>query len=132
MRRLAVLLATLALIACGGDSTGPSNDPVGTWHLKSLNGVLPYTFPPSQGTIVTITGSTLTLSGNSTYSEIVNYTATSGASTISGTQTELGTWFAVNGSVTFNDQTDNVTYQGAVAGNTLTEINSGTTQVYTR
>jgi hypothetical protein len=41
-------------------------------------------------------------------------------------------WSATNGSITFDDQTDGVVYQGSVTGNALTEIVNGFAQVYAR
>lgn len=133
MRRF-VLGFLVAAMACGSDSsTSPSGDPAGTYDLKTINGTaVPYVFPPSGGTTTTITSSVLVLATNGTYSEQIGVKSVSGTTTSTSTITELGTWTAFNGAITFNDQTDHVTYQGSVSGSTLTEINNGYTSVYQR
>jgi hypothetical protein len=133
MHRFLVGLLVVA-IACGGDaSTGPSGDVSGTYDLKTINGMpLPFVFPPSGGTTTTITSSVLVLAGNGTYSEQIGVKAVTGTTTSTSTITELGTWTAFNGAITFTDHTDNVTYHGSVSGSTLTEINNGYTSVYQR
>jgi len=136
MKRFAALLFALAIVNCGGSdsSVGPNASVGGTWNLRSINGTpLPANFV-DQGTTLTITSSTLTMSGSTSgaYNEVIAYRAVSGGQTVTGTQTEVGTWSANGGSITFNDQTDRTTYQGSVSGNTLTEIVNGFTQVYSR
>lgn len=131
MKRFLLCLAVLMLAACGGDSTSPTTRVSGTWHLRSINGTsLPYTFPPDNGTTATVTGSTLTLSDNGSYNEVVSLRLVSANATNNATVTEVGTWTANGGAITFNDNTDQATYQGSVSGNTLTEIVGGFTEVY--
>src|SRR5881275_2041570 len=44
MRRALIAVAAMALLGCGGDSTGPAVSAVGTWNLQTVdNGPLPYT-----------------------------------------------------------------------------------------
>ena len=134
--RVAVF-ASLALPigACGGsDSTSPSQVTVtGTWAMQTFNGsTLPYAIS-SGDTTLTITADVLTIQSNGSYSDMTSFTATIAGSTQSASSTEVGTWTSSGGTVTFDDQTDGgVTYQGSVTGNTLTEMVSGTTQVYQR
>lgn len=129
MRKLIGLFLVLA--ACGGDSSGPSNRVDGTWQLQSINGSLPYS-ETNGATTTTVTGSVLTIAANGTYNEIVAYRETSGTTTTTATFTELGTWTATNGSITFSIAGNGGQYQGSVSGTTLTEIVGGFTQVYRR
>ncbi len=135
MRRSMILcsLVLAGVAACGGsDSTSPTVSIVGTWNLKTINGTnLPYSFPPSQnGTVATVTADQLVLSANGTYSDVTNLRLVNGGTTQTQSVTELGTYTSANGSLTFNDQTDGITYQGSVSGSVLTEIVNGLTQVY--
>jgi len=79
---------------------------------------------------VTVFASTLTISANGNYNEVV--TLRPAGTTSNTTFTETGTWTITNGFVTFNDQTDGITYTGLVNGNTLTENTTGFTSVYVR
>jgi hypothetical protein len=136
MRRLFpkvwIAAAVLAIAgACGSDdSTSPTLGASGSWSLQTINGaVLPVTIGSGLDA-VTVLASNLTISSNGNYQEVV--TLRPAGTTTNTTFTEVGTWSIVNGTVTFNDQTDGITYQGVVSGNTLTEITSGFTSVYAR
>jgi Lipocalin-like domain len=117
--------------ACGSDDpTSPIAGASGTWNLQSINGsALPVTI--GTGTqAVTVIASTLTISTNGNYNEVV--TLRPAGTTSNTTFTETGTWSVTNGVVTFNDQTDGITYNGTVSGNTLTETTTGFVSVYAR
>lgn len=134
MRRLpkAWLAAAIVLAAgaCGSDSTSPLLGASGTWSLQTINGTpLPVTLG-SGVQAVTVLASTLTISDNGNYNEVV--TLRPAGTTTNTTFTETGTWSLANGVVTFNDRTDAITYTGTVNGSTLTE-NTGTfISVYAR
>ena len=125
MRRttLGVLLlaATTATAACAGnDVTSPTVTLAGTYSLRTINGSpLPYTF----GSGVSLTSDVLTLRADGTYTDVGHYS--DGAVT-----TEQGVYTNSGGSVTFDDQTDNVSYQGSLSGRVLTEITNGFTVTY--
>jgi len=101
--------------------------------MQTFNGTkLPYTIS-SGDTTLTITDDVLAIQSNGSYSDMTSFTATIAGNAQSASSTEVGTWTASGGTVTFDDQTDGgVTYQGSVTGNTLTEMVNGTTQVYQR
>ena len=115
--------AILAVVgACGSDdSTSPNVGASGT-ALPIMLG--------SGSSAVTVFASTLTISANGNYNEVV--TLRPAGTTSNTTFTEVGTWTSTNGVVTFNDQTDGITYTGSVSGNTLTETTTGFTSVYAR
>ncbi|HEY4217125.1 MAG TPA: hypothetical protein VGM67_08305 [Gemmatimonadaceae bacterium] len=122
MRRIAVVALAIGLAACSNDSTSPSGSISGTFTLRSVNGSsLPYTF--SSG--FTVTSEVLTLRNDGSYSNDSQYSDGS-------VTTEEGFWSSVNGSITFNDQTDGYSYQGSLSGNVLTEIFQGETDTYQR
>ena len=135
MRRFSRAWIAVAILvavgACGSDdSTSPTLSANGTWNLQSINGsALPVTIG-SGSQAVTVIASTLTISSNGNYNEVVTLRPV--GATTNTTFTEIGTWSFTNGVVTFNDQTDVITYTGTVSGNTLTENTGGFVSVYTR
>lgn len=126
MRRFTGLLVLgLALVgACNSsDSTAPGGGTLtGSYSLKTVNGsTLPYNFPNG----LVLVSETLTLGADGSYTDLATYN--------SGQQsTEFGSYSALNNSVTFHDQTDNITYSGSVSADVLTEISNGYTSVYQR
>jgi hypothetical protein len=114
----AVTLATAT--ACSNDATSPSGSVVGNWSLHTLNGsTLPYTVNGSTA----LTAEVLYLNNDGSYSDVASYS--------NGTTfTEVGFYSVSNNLITFQDQTDNVTYTGSVSGNVLTESSGSFTSVY--
>lgn len=132
---LAAAALVAGLAACA-DMTGPSGSVSGRYVLQTVNGsYLPYGLGQDQtGAYVDIVADTLWVDPGGTYQEAVYYANTygSGGTTIDS-QLEEGTWSANNGAIQFYDRTDGgITYNGSVSGTTLTEINQGYTQVYSR
>lgn len=116
MRRIALLLAVVALAACN-DSTSPNGNAAGTYSLRTINGNnLPYTFSDNS----VLTSDQLTLNSNGTYVDIATFSNASPSQ-------EQGLWSINNNLITFEDQTDGITYTGSVSGSVLTETfnNSG-------
>jgi hypothetical protein len=131
MRRFFLLAAVLvSAAACQNDVTGPNVQLAGTYNLRTINGqTLPFTFTNNNtGQLETVTNDQLTLFDDGSYRDVATLEDNSGTFT----STELGTYSAVNGSITFFDQTDNVQFGGSLSGNVLTEIsNNGTlTEVF--
>ncbi|SRR5690349_21488204 len=127
MRRFAKAWTAVALLvaagACGSDSTSPFAGASGSWSLQTINGGALPVILGSGSQAVTVLASTLTISDNGNYNEVV--TLRPAGTTSNTTFTEVGTWTFTNGTITFNDQTDGIIYQGVVSGNTLTENNQG-------
>src|SRR6059058_5568114 len=124
MRRIALLLAVVALAACNSDSTSPNGSVVGTYSLRTVNGnSLPYTF--SDGSV--LVSDQLTLNSNGTYTDIATYSN-------ANSTPEQGYWSINNNLISFNDQLSNISYTGSLSGSVLTEtfaVNNGTiTEVY--
>jgi hypothetical protein len=111
MRRIALLAALVALAACNNDSTAPNGNPNGSYSLRTVNGnPLPFTF--SDGSV--LVSDQLTLNANGTYVDVATFSN-------AGTATEQGLWSINNNLISFQDQTDNFSYQGSVSGSVLTE-----------
>lgn len=123
----------LAAGACGSNDsnvTSPIFGASGTWSLQSINGTgLPVTLGSGTQTVAVL-ASTLTISDNGNYNEVV--TLRPFGATTNTVLTEVGTWTFANGVITFNDQTDGIIYTGTVSGNTLTENSGNFVSVYAR
>lgn len=130
MRRFFLLAAVLvSAAACQNDSTSPNVQLTGSYNLRTINGqTLPYTFTANNGNVEDVTADQLTLFSDGSYQDVATVEDQSG----SFQSTELGTYTALNGSITFFDQTDGIQYGGSLSGNVLTEIsNNGTlTEVF--
>jgi len=111
MRRIALLAAVVALAACNNDSTSPNGSAQGSYSLHTVNGnALPFTF--SDGSV--LVSDQLTLNANGTYVDVATFSN-------AGTATEQGLWSINNNLISFQDQTDNFSYQGSLSGSVLTE-----------
>ena len=111
MRRIALLAALVALAACNSDSTSPNGGAQGSYSLHTVNGnPLPFTF--SDGSV--LVSDQLTLNANGTYVDVATFSN-------AGTATEQGLWSINNNLISFQDQTDNFSYQGSLSGSVLTE-----------
>jgi hypothetical protein len=128
MRRLMPALVLAAAAACHDSSTSPTNTVIGTYALATVNGqALPFQFTLSTGEKLTLNSDLVTLRDDGTYSDIGKWTSSASGNF---TVTEVGTYSETNGTITFFDQTDGITYQGTLAGSVLTESSGTMTQVY--
>ena len=110
MRRIALLLAVIALTACN-DSTSPNGSPVGTYSLRTVNGFnLPYTF--SDGSV--LISDQLVLDADGSYIDQARFSNRPDL-------IEQGFWSINNNLITFNDQTDGINYTASLSGTILTE-----------
>jgi hypothetical protein len=128
MRRIALLFVLFTLAACNNDATSPSGSVVGSYSLETVNGnPLPYTF--SNGAV--LVSDHLTLNSDGSYLDVTTYST-------GAIQSEQGVWSLNNNLITFDDQTDQITYTGSVSGTVLTETfnnagyRSSVTEVYAR
>ena len=120
MRKLVLLALAFGMTACANDATAPSTSVEGSYSLQRINGTaLPYTF--SNG--LQLVSDQLVLHTDGTFTDIARYG--NGQSS-----TQVGYYTSLNGSITFNDQTSGITYQGSLSGTVLTEIVSGFTETY--
>jgi hypothetical protein len=121
LRLVTLVMLTSGLVACTSDSTSPNGSIVGTYSARSINGFpLPYALSSS----VALTSDILTLNSDGTYTDMAQYS--DGTARI-----QRGFFTNTNGSITFDDRTDGLTYTGSVSGNVLTEFTvDGSTIVY--
>src|SRR5215469_17412096 len=140
MRRLICVACLAGAFACSSSSssTGPVNVSVpGTWTLQTINGAsLPATLVESSTSFSeAVSRATLTTTANTgaviesgLFTEVITATILG----MNDTFQETGTWVANGGSITFTNQTNSHVYQGSISGNTLTKIENGYTEVYSR
>ncbi len=120
MRKIAMLALAIGMAACTTDSTAPSTSINGTYSLRTINGAtLPYSF----GNGLSLVSDQLVLGTDGNFTDTSRYSDGT-------TSTEYGYYNNLNGSVTFNDQTAGLTYQGSLSGTVLTVIVSGYTQTF--
>ncbi|HEY7235616.1 MAG TPA: lipocalin family protein [Gemmatimonadaceae bacterium] len=124
MRKFALLAALVILGACSNDMTSPNGSATGTYSLVTVNGnSLPFTF--SDGSV--LTSDRLSLNPDGTYVDIATFSN-------AGSVTEQGIWSIHNNLITFDDQSDNFSYNGSLSGSILTEsfqtTSGGVTEVF--
>ena len=91
-------------------------------NLRTLNG---QTLPVALGSGAVLDAEQLRLNNDGSYSDIASYS--------DGTSfTEVGFYDINNNLITFQDQTDGISYTGSVSGDVLTESNNGFVGVYQR
>lgn len=126
MRRIALLMAVIALAACN-DATSPNGSASGSYSLRTVNGFnLPYTF--SDGSV--LISDQLVLNTDGSYIDQAHFSNRSDTM-------EQGFWSINNNLISFNDETDGINYTASLSGTVLTETfnNSGSgsiTEVFER
>jgi hypothetical protein len=107
--------AVISATACNAnDATSPTVSIAGTWSLRTLNGS---PLPTAVSSNTSIISEQLTLNNDGSYSDVAAYTDGT-------TFNEFGYYSVNNNLITFNDQTDRITYSGSISGNVLTEVSS--------
>ncbi|MFL5502173.1 MAG: lipocalin family protein [Gemmatimonadaceae bacterium] len=135
MRKLVLAIASLAVIGCGGDSTGPAGSVAGTWNLQTVNGSpLPYTAVFLAGPPVyrlEIISDTFVAAGDGTYTEALTTRETNGTTVTTTTENDHGTWTQNNNSVTVT-ASDGTVSTASISGNTITINEEGLVGVFHR
>lgn len=135
MKRVLLALAAVALIGCGGDSTGVGTKVEGTWTLQTVNGSpLPYTaiFVANPLYKFEILSDQFVANANGTYSETSTTRETDGSNVTTSTDTGNGTWSQSGSTVNITDASDGTVTQAAISGNTITANQQGLVLVYRR
>jgi hypothetical protein len=135
MRKLLLSIASLAIVGCGGDSTGPSGSVAGTWNLQTVNGSpLPYTAAFLAGPPVyrlELVGDTFVAAENGTYTEAFTTRETDGTTVNTTTENDTGTWTQNNANLVIT-ASDGTASTAAISGNTITVNQNGLVAVYKR
>ncbi len=135
MRKLLLACAAVAMLGCGGDSTGPAASAEGTWNLQSVNGMaLPYTtiFFSSPLYRQEIMSDQVVANADGTYTETGVVRETDGANVTESTQMDAGNWTQNGNQVQIVSSLDGTTASAVVNGNKLAVNVQGSIGVYVR
>ena len=134
MRKLLFACAAVAILGCGGDSTGPAVNAQGTWNLQSVNGSgLPFTaeFISSPLYRLEIVGDQVNANADGTFTQYTTIRETLGTDVTESTDTYTGTWAQHGNQVDITDS-DGVTTTGTISGNKLAIKEQGFLAVYVK
>jgi hypothetical protein len=130
-RRHLILSALVAFaVACGDATTGPSDEVVGTYTLRTVNGgSLPFTLVNSGSARIELLSSSVTLRQNSTFSAVLTVRQTVGTLVTTQSDSSNGTWARSGSTLTLNEggTTSTATYQ---ADGSIAITDGGYTMVY--
>ena len=127
MRKLRLALIALAVLACGGDSTAPTNASVaGTWSLRSINGsALPFVVFQDATSKEELTSDVFTFTSSGTFTEHTTIRETLSSQVTTTDQTDDGTYTLNGTAITVHFNSDGSNMTGSVSGNTITVTDSG-------
>ena len=134
MRKLLLACAAVAMLGCGGDSTGPAASAEGTWNLQTVNGsALPYTavFIAAPTYKLEVLGDQVVVHANGTYSQATTTRETQGTQVTTTTDNYTGTWSQHGNQVQITDS-DGASSVAVISGNQLTVNDTGFSAVYVR
>jgi len=134
MRKLLLAVATLAVLGCGSDSTGPIASVAGTWNLQTINGSpMPFTvlFTASPLYRLEILGDSFVANANGTYIETASVRETDGSTVTTSTATDVGTWVQNNNAIALT-ASDGTVSSAAISGDIITANESGDVFIYRR
>jgi hypothetical protein len=110
LRRLAFTLAAavpLLVAACSDSPTAPSASLEGSYSLRTVNGAnVPVTLATMGADRVDITGGTLTLNNNGTFSGQLAFRFVFSGATTNQSESSSGTWTASGNTVTLSSEGD--------------------------
>ena len=135
MKKMLIALAAVALLGCGGDSTGPAASAVGTWNLQTVDKApLPYTvvFIANPVYKLEILSDVFEVRADGTYTETFTERETDGTTVTTTSNDDSGTWVQNNGALTITSASDQSVVSGAISGNTITVNTQGLVLVFKR
>jgi hypothetical protein len=135
MKKALIALAAVALLGCGGDSTGPAANPVGTWNLQTVdNATLPYTLAFIANPLykLELVSDVFVVRADGSYTETFTERETDGTTVTTTSDDDTGTWVQHNGSLTITSSSDQTSVNAAISGNTITVNTEGLVLVFKR
>jgi hypothetical protein len=126
MRVIALLLLVPMFAACDEESTGPDTSHVGVYQLQTVNGQqVPVSFE-EEGGVFTVTGATLRLNADGTFSMMAEFSTTVEGDTTNETDTLTGTYTRSGNTVTFVHSGEDEGFEtGTLSGDLLTTSGGG-------
>ncbi len=136
MRTLAklVTIGVVAFVtACGGDGiSDPGNSVVGTYALKTVNGVaLPAVIFETDGYKIEVVAANYVLAAAGKFSTSATFRETEAGVATQSTETATGTYSVSGATITFTDSEGDV-FSAVLSGNDLQFSEDGLTAVFTR
>jgi lipocalin-like protein len=135
MRKALIALAAVALLGCGGDSTGPAASAVGTWNLQTVNNAtLPYTLAFIANPLykLELVSDAFVVRADGSYTETFTERETDGTTVTTTSDDDTGTWVQNNGALTITSSSDQSSVNAAISGNTITVNAQGLVLVFKR
>ena len=132
MRKALIAAAAMALLACGGDSTGPAVSAAGTWNLQTVNNSpLPFTaaFVANPLYKLEIVSDVFVARPDGTYTETFTERETDGTTVTTTSNDDTGTWVQHGTAVTLTSSDQTIT-SASISGNTITVSTQGLVLVY--
>ncbi len=134
MRRLLLACAAVALLGCGGDSTGPAASAEGSWLLLTVNGSpLPVTVFQTTTYRLEVISDQYILESDGHYTENFTTRETDGTTVTTTDDSDFGTWSQSGNQVSVT-ASDNTTLTGTIngSGDRITINSQGFLLVYGR
>ena len=123
IRRTFLALLAVVVVAGCSDGSGPSGID-GRYNLETIDGTkMPYSETDGTST-VTLTSGYININTDGTFTVGFSFTVKSGSTTVSDSDTDLGTWVRNNNAIQFN-YSDGSTDVASLNGNLLTLTSEG-------
>jgi len=135
MRKLLFACAAIALLGCGGDSTGPAASAEGTWNLQTVNGQpLPFTVLSNTAPAyrLEIVSDQLVANSDGTYVDNGTIRETQGTTVTESSEQDTGTWTQHGSQVEFTSDADASVATATVNGNQISINSEGVVGIYAR
>lgn len=128
---LTISFFTLGLLACGSDSSGPSEpDWVGTYDLQTVEGTeVPAVILQVGNDVLEIVSGSVRMNEDQTFSTNATYRLTEGSEVTTSTDSQNGS-FTKNGSAVRFNYSDGTQDTGSLNGKVLTITSEGITFVF--
>ena len=132
LRRTALWLLALTLIAACTDTTGPDRV-TGTWRLQTVNGgTLPFTIPDDNFDKLEITENVITIADSGRFTDRSAFRITDGGVVSTDLINAQGSYTLEGSVVTLTYDEDGAVFSATVSGNTMTLVDGALTFMYRR
>ena len=133
--RTGALVALMVMLAaCGGDSaTGLTTSFVGSYSLKTVNGVnLPYVIAQTGQDKDELISGSITVNNGGSFTDAFTVRSTRSGQATTSSSADAGTWTSNGTAITFVFNNGSTPSTGSLSGNTLTSTENGLALVFTK